>query len=135
VSQPRGSAALTLWLLLAACSSGDAVERDAAGRLVRSVQVLRDAPNEAKAPLLTALEQSACSGAEACSTRNICARAYRLHVDALALTEVAKARFASGKTPEATRLVMSAEAALREAKGKVSDCVDSEAALRRRYKL
>jgi hypothetical protein len=133
------SAGLRLSLLalsLAACSSGsEARERDAAGRLVRAIQVLRDAPNEDKEPPLKALEAASCYGPSACSLRDICARAYRQHVDALTLTQVAKYRFASGKTAEATRLVMSAEAALREAQGKVAACVDAESALRRRYKL
>jgi hypothetical protein len=119
-----------------ACSSGrDAEEQKSAARVARAIEVLRNAHNQTKAGPLADLGKLSCVGRDVCATRDACQVAYRLHVDALALTEVAKEQVAFRDNRNAGKLLISAEQKLNEAGVRVADCVEREAALRRRYKL
>lgn len=102
--------------------------------MARAVEVLRNAPNAAKAEPLAALAKLACTGAEVCAVRDACRDAYALHVEAVTLTAAAKQKLAD-KPLEAAKLLGSSEQKLKEADPRVSACSDREAALRRRYKL
>jgi hypothetical protein len=96
---------------------------------------VRAAPNASKARALADLVKLGCSGLDVCDTRDVCTAAYQLHVDAVALTQAAKVRISDGKTPEAARLLVSAEEKLNEASRRVARCAERETSLRHRYKL
>lgn len=118
-----------------ACSSQPVEAQNSAARVVRKIEVLRGAPNAAKARALADLVALGCSGPDVCETRAVCQAAYELHVGGLALTQAAKLRLSDGNEPEAAKLLSSAEQKLSEASRRVADCTAREAALRHRYKL
>jgi hypothetical protein len=131
-----GLAALGALSCLLACSSArDAEAQQSAARVARAIEVLRLAPNPAKAGPLAELGKLGCGGTDVCAARDACLVAYRLHVDALALTGVAREQVASRDERNAGKLLISAEQKLNEASVRVADCVEREAALRHRYKL
>jgi hypothetical protein len=134
VSSRVGDCALLL-LLLGCGSAEHAAEQKSAAQLARAIELLRQAPNEAKAAPLSALAQLPCTGAEVCATRAACSAAYGLHVEATSLTAAAKLLLADDKPAEAGRLLNSAQQKLADASAKVSDCTAREGALRRLYKL
>ena len=125
----------TLGTLLACGSKREADARQSAARVARAVEVLRGAPNRAKAEALRELAKVPCESPEACRARDTCVVAYTSHVDALALTQAAKLQASEGSGAEAAKVLGSAEKKLDEARTKVIDCTDREAALRRLYKL
>lgn len=134
----RLGAALALPVLLAllGCgSSPDPAEVKSAAQTARAVEVLRLAPNAAKAAALTSLAALGCTGAEVCATRDACTAAYRVHVEGLSLTEAAKQQLGDGKGDAAAGLLGAAEQKLAQAQALVVSCTDREAALRRRFKL
>lgn len=121
---------------LFACRTGrDAEAQKSAAQVARAVEVLRNAPNQTKGGPLAELGKVDCVGSDVCATRDACLLAYRLHVDALALTEVAKQQVAARDAGNAGKLLISAEQKLNEAGVRVADCTGREAALRHRYKL
>jgi hypothetical protein len=125
----------TLGPLLACASKKEADARQSAARIARATEVLRGAPNRAKAEALRDLAKVPCESPEACRTRDACVGAYTTHVDALALTQAAKLQASEGDAAQAAKVLGAAEQKLREASAKVTDCTDRESALRRLYKL
>jgi hypothetical protein len=103
--------------------------------VARAIEVLRGAPNRAKAEALRELAKVPCESPEACAARDACVSAYTTHTEALTLTEAAKLQASEGHSAEAARVLGSAEQKLDEARTKVIDCTDREAALRHLYKL
>ena len=76
-------------LLLALCatlacgsSQRDIEAKQSAGRVAHAIEVVRDAPNAAKATALAELTKVACSGPDVCETKGACRSAYALHVEA-----------------------------------------------------
>lgn len=126
---------LALLVLLGCSSSADPAEVKSAAQTARAVEVLRLAPNPAKAAALASLAALGCTGAEVCAARDACTAAYRLHVEGLSLTEAAKLQMADGKGEAAAGLLGAAEQKLGQAQALVASCTDREAALRRRFKL
>lgn len=123
-------------VLLAACrSSQQAAEQKSAAQIARAVEVLREAPNAAKAEPLAQLSKLPCSGADVCQTRDACSSAYTLHVDAVALTAAAKQKLGDDDPLAAAKLLNASEQKLKDADVKVTQCTDLEGALRRRHKL
>jgi hypothetical protein len=125
----------TLCCTALACSSQDLESRTSAARVARAIEVLRAAPNPSKAGVLADLVKLRCLGVDVCETRDVCSDAYRVHVDAVALTQAAKLQISDGKAPEAAKLLVSAEEKLSEAGRRVARCAEREASLRHRYKL
>jgi len=125
----------TTLLLVAACSHRDTEAQQSAGRLTRAIEVLRNAPNDAKATPLKVLADLPCHGPEVCETRDACRSAYELHVDGVSLTAAARQKAADGRDLEAASLLGSAQQKLRDSASKVADCIERESALKRRYKL
>jgi hypothetical protein len=123
------------WLLLACASKKETDVRQSAARVARAVEVLRGAPNRAKAEALRELAKVPCESAEVCAARDACVTAYTTHVEALALTQAAKLQASQGQAADAAKVLGAAEQKLDEARTKVIDCTDREAALRRLYKL
>jgi hypothetical protein len=121
--------------LLGCASQKDAAARKSAARVARAIEVLRGAPNPAKADVLRELAKVPCESPEACRARDACVGAYTTHVEALALTQAAKLQAIEGSGTEAAKVLGAAERKLSEASTKVTDCTDREAALRRLYKL
>ena len=133
------SASLT-WLCAAAlvvsCSSGQAAaEQKSAAQVARAIEVLRQAPNPAKAEPLAALSKLPCTGHDVCQTRDNCRAAYALHVEALTLTAAAKQKLADDQPLEAAKLLNASDQKLKDADVQVSACTSLEGALRRRYNL
>jgi hypothetical protein len=127
---------LALAAFLGACSGNqEAGAKHSAARVTRAVEVLRAAPNPAKAALLDGLARLPCDGPDVCETREVCAAAFGLHVEGLALTEAARLQLSSGNGVQAAKLLGSAEEKLKLASTRVAACTDRESALRRRYKL
>ena len=127
---------LALLGLTLACSSAEeqAAQRSAA-QVARAIEVLRNAPNSAKAQPLATLARLGCTGADVCKTRDACTAAYTEHVDALTLTAAAKQKLTDGNNLEAAKLLSASEQKLANADAKVTACTDAEGSLRRRYKL
>jgi hypothetical protein len=127
---------LALSALLVACGPDrEAQAKQGAARVARAVELLRNAPNDAKHAPLEALSQLSCSTPDICQTRDVCQAAYTLHLDAIKLTRAAKLDAQEGKTEQATRLLMSAQSQLNDASKAVADCIERESVLRRAYKL
>lgn len=128
-------AGAALVCLFAGCRPQGLTSQQSAARVARAIEVLRNAPNEAKAVPLAALAELGCTGPDVCETRDACVSGYTLHVDAGTLTQRAKAQLSDGQPPEAAKLLFTAQQKLTEASRKVADCVEREGALRHRYKL
>jgi len=122
--------------LALACSSAEeqAAQRSAA-QVARAIEVLRNAPNSAKAEPLSTLAKLGCTGADVCKTRDACTGGYAMHVEALTLTAAAKQKLADGDAGDAAKLLNASEQKLAASAPKVTACTDLEASLRRRYKL
>lgn len=127
--------ALALLWCLAACSSRDAELAASAGQVARGIEALRNAPNDAKRAPLEALAKVTCASPEVCAVRDACHAAYKLHVEAVELTQMAKSAMAEGKTPRASKLAISAQQSLSLAAGQVEGCIQREGELRHRFKL
>lgn len=54
-----------------------------AALLGQKIDLLRQAPNEAKAPRLSELEKAVCQGLKTCELKALCVQAYRTHLQAL----------------------------------------------------
>ncbi|MFZ5891659.1 MAG: hypothetical protein ACOY0T_11450 [Myxococcota bacterium] len=87
------------WLALGAalvgsllgCRSSEARAREAEfARLGQAIDALRNAPNEAKAPLIAALDNAECRDAKACELKQTCVSAYRQLDSARSATAHAK---------------------------------------------
>ncbi len=126
-------------LALFGCRSQEAraVEAEAA-RISRAVDALRDAPNEAKSPLLRALDAESCDHPETCGLKALCSRAYSRHVEGLDKSARVKALLApdagADQAQAAAALLSEAEAALGEARRLTEDCAAKQGELRRKLK-
>jgi hypothetical protein len=126
-------------LALFGCRSQEARALEAeAARIGRAVDALRDAPNEAKAPLLGVLEAEACDNSETCGLKALCSRAYSRHVEGLDKSARVKAMLAPDAGTEqaqaAAALLKEAESALAEAAQLTEECAAKQGELRRRLK-
>jgi hypothetical protein len=136
LSQAYKLALSSIIVLGVACRSQREVdEQQSAARVARAIELLREAPNSAKAGPLADLAKLACSGADPCKTRDACVSAYSMHVEAVTLTQAAKAKLADGAALESAKLLNAAEQKLADADAKVGKCTELEGGLRRRYKL
>jgi hypothetical protein len=124
----------------AACRSqaARALEAEAA-RVSRAIEVVRDAPNPAKAPLLEALKKEPCEHARTCELKELCVNAYSRHVDALGKSQRARTLLAAPAggaeaALEAASVLNRAEATLDEAKRMTEACAAKQGELRRELK-
>jgi hypothetical protein len=130
------AALLALWLAALGCGDGQELKlKQSAANVARAEERLRNASNPEKAAALAELAELSCFGEGPCEARDRCAAAYGVHVEALNLTQAAKLQLADDKPLDAARLLGAAEAKLKEASGKVADCTERAAALRRRHAL
>jgi hypothetical protein len=134
---PASKLALSSIIVLGvACrSQREMDEQQSAARVARGIELVREAPNAAKAGPLTELAKLACLGAEVCKARDACTAAYAEHVEAVTLTAAAKQKLADGDAGEAAKLLNASEQKLAASAPRVTACTDLEASLRRRYKL
>lgn len=126
-------------LALLGCRSQEARALEAeAARIGRAVDALRDAPNEAKSPLLRALDAEACENPDTCGLKALCSRAYARHVEGLDKSARVKTLLApdagADRTQAAAALLREAESALGEAQRLTEDCAAKQGELRRRLK-
>jgi hypothetical protein len=121
--------------LLACPDSREAKVAGSAGQVARAIELVRNADNDAKRAPLAALGKVACGSPEVCAVRDVCVEAYKLHVDAVEMTQLAKEAAANGKTPRATLLLIEAQKKLSLSGPPVANCVEREGELRRRFKL
>lgn len=122
-------------LALSCSPSQEAAAQKSAAQVARAIEVLRQAPNPAKAEPLAALAKLPCSGPDVCQTRDSCREAYALHVEAISLTAAAKQKLADDEPLEAAKLLNASDQKLKDADSRVATCTELEGALRRRYKL
>jgi hypothetical protein len=133
------------WLLLVALSSAtpvacdgtqQAAERSDADRVAHAVRLLREAPNDAKRPLLRALEGVECTSPRACEVRERCLEGYGSYLealDAIATARRALARDGGAAADERTALLLAvAQRKLKQAEVAVERCTVLSAALVRK---
>jgi hypothetical protein len=132
----RCVARLALATLAASCSLGpSASDKAEAGLLTRAIDVLRDAPNAGKGPLLDSLKAASCSIPDLCELQKQCVDGYGQHVAALSETERAKGLLKSaGSETQAAQALDDASKELAEAAPKIAKCADAEGAAKRKYK-
>lgn len=124
-------------LALASCRSAEQreVSREVA-TIAYAVDRLRDAPSDAKATPLSALNELPCNSSAACELQAVCAQAYSLHVNALALAEQAAEVVRQARaTHAADELLRQAERELQHAQAGAHQCVQLEGALVREHRL
>lgn len=125
-----------LGLLLFGCDAGREQRlKQSVAQLCWAEDRLRAAPNAQKAELLAALSRTPCPEPAACAARDVCTAGYTLHVDALALTQVAKQSLADGQGERAAKLLGAAEEKLKLAAARIDTCTSRVAALRRSYTI
>jgi hypothetical protein len=114
-------------------SDAERAELAEVARLVEHIDRLRRADNADKQPLLGALSEAECRGADACALKDLCVRAYRLHQGALDAIAAAKRRAALDATaPDATAKarelthLSAIQNDLTEAKGLTERCADEQ---------
>jgi hypothetical protein len=124
---------------LVACSGTNS--RAEAARVVRSVEVLRNAANADKAAALRGLEAESCADPAVCELRALCLGAYRHHVRVYARSrELAAKASAPAGVPSAELARIQAEltalrAGLAGARSEAERCAEREAELRQIFKL
>lgn len=104
--------------------------------LDRKIDALRQAPNEAKAPLLVQLEQSPCERAPVCELKSLCVSAYRTHQQGLSAAARARDFLAApdGGTLasiQAAQELARADFELERAREQAERCASAQGALRR----
>ncbi|WP_437483919.1 hypothetical protein WME75_43740 [Sorangium sp. So ce1014] len=141
----RIAAALAaLAVLAAAPGCGRSAERQEADALLHAIDVLRDAPSEARAAreaLLAELERQPASTPPAASARDTCARAYRLLLDATAaearvraLLEAPDGAAGPGALSDLTDLA-AADAKVKESAEIMPKCAEALSNLRRAARI
>jgi hypothetical protein len=111
-------------------------ERAEAGRLGRAIDVLREAPNEGKRPLLRALENEPCSVAELCTLKQTCVEAYTRHLRALDGVQASRRALESRDETDSRRvaeLVRISELELGAARKIGERCAELRGEVQRRY--
>lgn len=113
-------------------------------RVLRAIDVLRDAPSEpasAREALVADLEKMPVKGEAPARARDACARAYRLLIEGKALQKRVEEQLKppaggapSGATLDTLRDLAEAESKIGESKARMEDCASEVAALRRGLK-
>jgi hypothetical protein len=128
---------LTAIVFVACHGEADEARRADVARVSEAVRKLREAPNDAKRPLLLALQQTPCTGDDACTLRKSCSDAYDREVSAV--EGIAAVRHATQSTgpvpPEATELLARSASEMKRAVLLTKGCADLEAATKRRYSI
>jgi hypothetical protein len=99
---------------------------------------LRRAPNDAKAPRLSALRATACSFNEVCELKRVCLEAYERHLAALQGSHAAQTALgadAGTKTSDVARLVLSSEKQLEKGRELQKQCLAAQGSLKRAFDL
>lgn len=130
---------IVLCTLFAGCN-GETREalRAEASRVYRAVELLRQAPHDAKRTPLEALAKTTCTDKEVCATKDLCYRAYSLHVsaaDALAAVRREVSRSGDPVAPGATPALERAQSLLEQSRALSGKCADAQAALGRQHRL
>jgi hypothetical protein len=139
-TRKAAASALTGWLIaLGGCEHTEQQieRRREAERVVYALESLRNAPNDAKPPLLKALEGVACVTEEICELKRTCVGAYEVHLRALAGTRAARHAVESdaGADKKAAELLGQSARWLEEAARKTKRCADLEGEIVRKHKL
>jgi hypothetical protein len=113
----------------------EAGEKQAVARLCWAENRIRTAPNADKFGFLADLTRSPCPTPSACNMRDRCAEGYGTHVEALRLTAAAKQLLTDGRDGDAAGILGAAEAKLKEAGPRITECTSLAADLRRQYSL
>jgi hypothetical protein len=134
----RAAAIFLAGALFIGCSGRrEQQERAEAGRLGRAIDVLREAPNEGKRPLLRALENEPCSVAELCTLKQTCVEAYTRHLRALdgvqASRRALESREAETDSRRVAELVQTSERELGAARKIGERCAELRGEVQRRY--
>lgn len=105
------------------------------GQLTFAINRVRDAANDQKAAPLKDLEQLPCRAAPACELKELCAQAYRVHLQSLQHVERVREVMRAGAGPRdnAVRLLETSEDELRRAREMMQACVTLQGRLTREY--
>ena len=113
----------------------DAARVAEAAAIAHAIDQLRQAPNSAKRPHLSALAKQPCTAPPICELKKLCHRAYAEHISAL--DEIAKATDELDRVAaaELDRRLESARSRLVAAEQAAQRCVTQQAALRDEFGL
>jgi hypothetical protein len=129
-------AALAIAWLAGCRGEHDQARRAEAARILRAIELLRDAPNAAKAEQLDRLERQACSDPELCALKSHCVQSYETHVSAVQRIEGARRGLGSDATTHdlaaAAAAMRAAQAELEHAQPGIRRCTERSGELRRR---
>jgi hypothetical protein len=124
-------------LLTAGCRSSESrqLEAEALG-LGRHIDALRNAANDDKPALLSALRTAPCQSGQACALRQLCVDAYTHHVEALNASSRARALLAepdggTGASIAAAQQLARAELELERGSALASRCASAQGELLR----
>jgi len=124
--------------LVIGCSGArDQQRRAEAGRLGRAIDVLREAPNSDKRPLLRALESEPCTAPDLCTLKQTCVEAYTRHLHALDGVQASRRALESPEPETDSRrvaeLVTASERELAAARKIGERCTELRGEAQRRY--
>jgi hypothetical protein len=120
------------FLLITSC--GRSRERSEADRVLHAIDALRDAPGSAKAQrqeLLSTLEKEKAEGEAADRARAACSKAYRLLLEANALTEKVASELDAGAMQTVVQDLREADAKQKASAEAMPHCDEAAADLRR----
>jgi hypothetical protein len=105
--------------------------------VVYAIESLRNAPNDAKPPLLKALSNVECKIDDVCALKRACVEAYEVHLRALQGARAARHAIESdaGADKRAAQLLGESARYLEQATEKTKRCTDLEGEVVRNYKL
>lgn len=120
-------------------TEADTARRADVARVAHAADVLRNAPNDAKEPLVLELAHTRCRSQDACRLKRACLAAYQRELKALeGVAAVRHALAADGGRAQAERagsLLALSERELEQAHRLSRRCADLEGKLERRYKF
>jgi hypothetical protein len=135
---------VALTLLAGAVGACDDEEKLArlreASETVRTVEQLRNAPNDAKRPRLAALEKLTCTAQDVCDLQRICTKAYRRHQSALDSARALRHAIGqdggtSKQAAQASKLLSKAKRELERARFMTRQCARQQGRVVRAYDL
>jgi hypothetical protein len=120
-------------LLFASACPSESSEKSEAATVSRAVTAVRDADNQKKRELLSALRETACETPDICAVRSACLAAYELHVEVLARME--GVMWLADAQSGAVGAVDQMKRDLARSRELASKCTDLQGELIRRYRL
>jgi hypothetical protein len=138
IPRPLAGGLLATIAVAGACAPGCTrpARTDDAPRVVRAIELLRDAPNDEKAPHLRALVAEPCSSPDVCVLKELCVGAYERHVRALDAQRTIQHGLRAGAASADLQALLERTADdLARARDAAQRCADEEARVRSAHGL